>query len=245
VSSSILSISQGDIAVVTDPGTVWRVGYRPDPWTWTPWQYAENGRFNGRWDDPDGNYRTLYTGTTLLGCLLEVLARFRPDPALVDELDGIIEDPDDQVVYPTPAPGIVPRSWLLPRTATTGTLIGTFCAVTNSATLAALRPLFLGQALRYGLPDFDAAALRLAKPRALTQTVSSFLYATTIHGEAAIDGVQFQSRYGDELTLIAIFERGSDFDQPAGILATSYRELRPEHPDLVKALALHHLQWDQ
>ena len=193
MSSSILSISQGDIAVVTDPGTVWRVGYRPDPWTWTPWQYAENGRFNGRWDDPDGNYRTLYTGTTLLGCLLEVLARFRPDLALVNELDGIIEDPDDHVVYPTSAPGIVPRSWLLPRTATTGTLIGTFCAVTNSTTLSTLRPLFLGQALRYGLPDFDAAALRLAKPRALTQTVSSFLYGTTIRGEAAFDGVQFQS----------------------------------------------------
>ena len=32
---------QGDIAVITDPGTVWRVGYRPDRWTWTPWQYAE------------------------------------------------------------------------------------------------------------------------------------------------------------------------------------------------------------
>ena len=65
--SPTLTIPQGDVSVVTDPGTVWRVGYRPDPWTWTPWQYAANGRFNGRWDDPDGNYRTLYTGKTLLG----------------------------------------------------------------------------------------------------------------------------------------------------------------------------------
>jgi len=177
VSSSILSIPQGNISVVTDPGRVWRVGYRPDPWTWTPWQYAENGRFAGRWDDPDGNYRTLYTGTTLLGCLLEVLACFRPDPTLIDELDGIIEDPDDLLVHPTPAPGTVPATWLIPRVATTGTLIGTFCAVTNTVTLSTLRPLFLGQALRYGLPDFDAAALRLAKPRALTQAVSSLLYA--------------------------------------------------------------------
>ena len=76
------STPHGDISVVTEPGTVWRVGYRPDPWTFTPWQYAENGRFTGRWDDPDGNYRTLYTGQTLLGCLLEVLACFRPDPTL-------------------------------------------------------------------------------------------------------------------------------------------------------------------
>jgi len=123
----------------------------------------------------DGNYRTLYTGQTLLGCLLEVLACFRPDPILADDLDQIIEDPDDRVVYPTPAPGIVPRTWLIPRAAATGTLIGLFCAVTTTVTLSTLRPLFLGQALRLGLPDFDAAALRLARPRALTQAVSSLL----------------------------------------------------------------------
>ena len=145
-------------------------------------------------------------------------------------------------MYPTPAPGIVPRSWLLPRTATAGTLIGTFCAITKSTTLSTLRPLFLGQALRYGLPDFDSAALRLAKPRALTQTVSSFLYATTIRGEAAFDGVQFQSRYGDELTLIAIFERGTDHDHPTGILTTRHAELGPDHPNLTKAMAIIHLR---
>jgi len=27
---------------------VWRVGYAPEPWSWTPWQFAEDGRFNGR-----------------------------------------------------------------------------------------------------------------------------------------------------------------------------------------------------
>ena len=231
--------------MVTDPGMVWRVGYRPDPWTWTPWQYAENGRFTGRWDDPDGNYRTLYTGTTLIGCLFEVLACFRPDPTLVDELTAVVEDPDDHLVHPTLSPGTVPSTWLIPRVATTGTLIGTFCAVTNTATLSTLRPLFLGRALRFGLPDFDAAALRLAKPRALTQAISSFLYAASIHGEAAFDGVQFHSRYRDELTLIAIFERGTDENHPTGILTISDAELRPDHPDLVRVMALHQLRWDR
>ena len=243
--SSTVSTPHGDISVVTDPGRVWRVGYRPDPWTFTPWQYAENGRFTGRWDDPDGNYRTLYIGTTIVGCLLEVLACFRPDPTLIDELDGIIEDPDDRLVHPSSAPGVVPSTWLIPRVAATGTLIGTFCAVTTTATLSTLRPLFLGQALRYGLPDFDAGALRLAKPRALTQAVSSLLYATSVHGEAAFDGVEFHSRYGDDLILIAIFERGTDHDSPTGILTGRRAELRPDHPDLVRAMALHHLEWDR
>ena len=148
-------------------------------------------------------------------------------------------------MHPTPAPGIVPSTWLIPRVATTGTLIGTFCAVTTTVTLSTLRPLFLGHALRYGLPDFDAGALRLAKPRAVTQAVSSLLYGTSVHGEAAFDGVQFHSRYGDDLTLIAIFERGTDHDRPTGILTTSHDALRRDHPDLVLAMALHHLEWDR
>lgn len=42
---------------------VYRVGYQPDPWAWTPWEYAgADGRFHGRWDDPDGTWRTLYLG---------------------------------------------------------------------------------------------------------------------------------------------------------------------------------------
>ena len=29
---------------------VYRVGYKPDPWQWTPWEFAgEHGRFTGRW----------------------------------------------------------------------------------------------------------------------------------------------------------------------------------------------------
>src|SRR6516165_1425811 len=35
-----------------------RVGYRPDPWAWTPWEYAgADGCFHGRWDDPNGTWR--------------------------------------------------------------------------------------------------------------------------------------------------------------------------------------------
>jgi hypothetical protein len=33
---------------VADPVIVYRVGYAPDPFAWTPWQYAEAGRFTGR-----------------------------------------------------------------------------------------------------------------------------------------------------------------------------------------------------
>jgi hypothetical protein len=76
-----------EIAVVASEA--WRIGFAPEPFAWTPWEYAEAGRFDGRWDDPEGTYRTLYLGDSLLGVLLEVLARFRPDTALVEELATI------------------------------------------------------------------------------------------------------------------------------------------------------------
>ena len=38
----------------------------PDPWAWTPWQYAHAGRFGGRWDDPVGRWRTPYAGRSTL-----------------------------------------------------------------------------------------------------------------------------------------------------------------------------------
>jgi hypothetical protein len=46
------------LATATSDITVWRVGYRHEPWAWPSWQYATNGRYPGRWDDADGNFRT-------------------------------------------------------------------------------------------------------------------------------------------------------------------------------------------
>jgi hypothetical protein len=58
----------------------------------TPWQFAEDGRFNGRWDDPNGVWRSHYVGESRLACYLEVLARFRIDASLQSDLAEIDED---------------------------------------------------------------------------------------------------------------------------------------------------------
>lgn len=103
--------------------------------------------------------------------MLEVLACFRPDPALGDELGEIHEDDADGTLYPTASAGTVPRSWLRPRAAGVAYLSGSFCAATSSASIAALRPVFIGRALSLGLSDFDAAALKDSRSRQLTQLV--------------------------------------------------------------------------
>lgn len=60
----LLSTESGDLYCVDAANQpVSRIGFAPEPWTWTPWEYADGGRFTGRWDDPNGIWRTLYDAT--------------------------------------------------------------------------------------------------------------------------------------------------------------------------------------
>lgn len=88
------------------------------------------------------------------------------------------------MLHPSIPPGEVPREWLETRAATSAELSGQYCAVTASQSLAALYPKFVAMALSLGLADFDAAALRDARPRQLTQAIAAWLYETT-----PVDGV--------------------------------------------------------
>jgi hypothetical protein len=218
---------------------VWRIGFKPEPWAWAGWEWATGGRFHGRWDDATGLFRTVYAGSTLQACLLEVLACFRPDGTMLQALDDIAEDEEDAALHPTATAGHVPYSWLEPRTAAAAHLTGSFCAVTTAASIAALRPTFISQALRLGLGDFDASALKDGRPRILTQSVATHLYATT-----DVDGVTFTSRHGDDLELWAIFERPGDPPTSPRLVDLETHPLSPENPDLLAVFELFGLRWE-
>lgn len=192
-------MDSAQLAAAEADGRVWHVGFRPEPWAWSGWEWATAG-------SPDGG--TTCTATSVLAtpdppswpACWKVLAHFRKDARLGMELDEIVED-EDKVLHPTIAPGQVPLEWLEVRIAASAELSGRYCAVTSSGSLAALYPHFIGQALNLGLADFDTAALKDARPRRLTQAVASWLYEMT-----DFDGVTFGSRHGDDLQLWAIFE---------------------------------------
>ncbi|MGO4105766.1 RES domain-containing protein [Leifsonia sp. YAF41] len=112
------------LAVRTEPGEVWRIGYGPAPWNWVDWAHAINGRFNGRWDALGSAYRTIYAGSSLFACLVEVLARFRPDPMLQADMAQIQVDEVDAALYASVPAGIVDESWLSARRASRATLRG-------------------------------------------------------------------------------------------------------------------------
>lgn len=220
-------------------GRVWRVGFRPEPWAWSGWEWATDGRFPGRWDDLHGNFRTLYAGSSMLACLLEVLAHFRKDARLSVELDEIVEDGEDTVLHPTIAPGQVPKEWLDERADASALLSGRYCAVTASGSTAALYPHFIGLALSLGLADFDAAALKDARPGRLTQAVAAWLYEMIDS-----DGVTFASRHGDDLQLWAIFERPGDPPVTPNIQDVMTEELAHDSPEISNAFRLLALQWE-
>ncbi|MCD4849979.1 RES domain-containing protein [Arthrobacter sp. AK01] len=231
-------MEQNELAIIPAAGPVWRIGFRPEPWAWSGWEWATDGRFPGRWDDLHGNFRTVYAGSSLKACLLEVLAGFRRDARLAAELDEIVEDDEDQVLHPTIPPGEVPREWLEPRAATRAELSGHYCAVTASQTIAALYPNFIATALSLGLADFDAAALKDARPRQLTQGVAAWLYETT-----TVDGVTFNSRHGDELRLWAIFERPGDPPTSPKLGRTQVVDIHHDAAAINEAFEILKLNW--
>jgi hypothetical protein len=99
--------------------------------------------------------------------------------------------------------------------------------------------------VHYDLVDFDAAALRLAAPRQLTQEVSRFLYAAVLSTGEAPAGIAFGSRHGDDQRLWAVFERDSDVGAPRSRRITEDESvpISDDDPDLVAAMAIHNLEW--
>jgi hypothetical protein len=205
----------------------------PDPWAWPDWAYAgEDGTFGNRYDDPLSEYRVLYASSQRLGTLVETLARFRPDPAIIAaEIEG--EPRDEQ--FATAAPGRVPASWLENRVLGTARCAAVFADVGHTRSLAYLRTALASAAVRYGLDDLDAAAIRLGAPHGFTQEVSRHVYeCTDTDGERAFQGISYLSRLGDDIRNWAVCE-------PAELDTGDAIQLERDDPDLTEALALHGL----
>ena len=108
----------GELVSASPTGDVWRVGRKPAPWGWSDWKWADGGAFPGRWDSPNRTYRTSYAGSSAYASLVEVLAHFRPDPAVVQGIADMVDDEVD-ALYPTAPAGVVHQlgfatdSWLV------------------------------------------------------------------------------------------------------------------------------------
>ena len=189
-------------------------------------------------------WRTLYIGATRLTCYLEMLAYARPSGELTAALNDIDEDEDDATAFPTIAPGHVPRSWRSARVAGSGAIHGCFVLPADTETVATLRTLFRPHAIRHGLADLDTAAIRDARPRALTQAISQWINTLTDPAGEPVTGIQFDSRHGDGLVLWALYERPGDGPTSKNTTVLDYGPVEEHDPDLIEAMRLHYLAWE-
>ncbi|NLU85104.1 RES domain-containing protein [Rhodococcus sp. HNM0569] len=241
-SQALIPTPRGDVCCVYLRGAAaYRVGYPPNSWEWTPWEFATDGRFTGRWDDPGGVWRTLYVGATRLSCYLEVLAYARKSEELSAALDEIAADDDG--AYPTIAPGRIPRSWMSNRVTGSGAISGWFVVPGAAESVATLRITFRHKAIRHGLFDLDTAAIRDGRPRALTQAISRWTNTLTDPDGEPVAGIQFESRHGDGLVLWALYERPGDGPISKNVVVLDYGPVERHDPDLIEAMRLHNLIW--
>lgn len=239
-------MSRLQMPVSGDPGQVWRVGYAPDPWQWTPWEYAKDqGRFNGRWDDQNADFRTLYTADSLLGCFLELLASQRPNDVAYAEL-AEIED-DDQAVadYPDPERGAIGLDWLSDRLYARGTQAGTYAEVTHAEALAFLIDAGVFDRLGIAPRDVDASLLKDPRQRDVTRTVARFLFdlRDEITLRPLVDGIAFRSRMGDDVRLWAVFQRSENDVSELITPDDSPHQVADDNLHLLHAFTLLGLHW--
>lgn len=234
------------LAIAEVSEQVWRVGYRPNPWAWADWRYANDaGRFNGRWDDQLAElFRTLYTGESLLACLLEVLAQLRPDPQTDAELDEIEDESGEVHLYPDSLSGTVGYGWLEERFVGKADQAGRFCFVTHSESLAAIQANFPFARFKLTPIQLDTSVLKDARRRDLTRSIARWIFELRDENQNdLVDGIQFTSRFGDEYRMWAIFERAADGETSGHLTNEETFELHPETPELLAAFHLHNLRW--
>ncbi len=94
-------------------------------------------------------------------------------------------------------------------------------------------------AIHHGLSDVDAAAIRLAEPRAFTQAIAAWLYEQNGPQDQPLAGVRFESRHGDGLLLWAIFERPDDGPFSPPLVNVGEAHIDPNDADLIEAMRIH------
>jgi RES domain len=150
---------------------VWRVGYSGSPWELTPWGQCT---WEGRFDDPQREFRVLYCAERRLTALYEVLAPLRPDLKALKDFKAF--------VAPLPAPwpaGVakLPMEWRLKRELCSGHLVlkGDLTDVTEVKILMEIELEIADLCAKHGFPHLDQSALR-SDVRELTQAISRTVF---------------------------------------------------------------------
>lgn len=207
------------------PTVVYRVGRAGSSLDLAPWTLAP---FDGRFDDPEQEYRVRYVGVSRRGAFIERLAKYRPDLDAIAAINDVQAD----------APALVPNldaGWLdaneIASAAVDVPLDNGIVDLSSGDGMALAYPAIEAAKRRTGrtLHDYDAAVLLSATPREFTQSISRYLF------ENGFAGIAYRSRFALEELCVAFFEgRHALHKQSVAAIA-------PDDVDLSAALRLHHV----
>lgn len=181
----------------------WRVSSWPEPFDPPPPprpiadHHAEDD-LAGRWDDPDGVFRTLYCASTTEGAIGEKLGDFALNPHAAIRIESFLQSEpdeefvDDQLIRPLDAVDIVGFGWTL---AWSGAVAeARFVDVDHWTTYVATFPNTVDLLVEFGLHANDRRAV-LDERRNFTRRLAGFWRAAaTNHGELCVRGLRYRSR---------------------------------------------------
>jgi hypothetical protein len=214
-----------EITAVHAPKQFFRLGFGVNAWSWPPRQFIGDGR----WDDPNGEYRVLYASASRLGTFVEVMGDFATDTQYENE--WLLIDGDDDTATP---PGQAPANWLAERVMGRGKMSGWFAAVGSLSSLRYLDSKLRLVVVQYGVLTIDAAAIRAKAPRGLTQAISRLVRNSRSRQKGLLRrfrGIKYSSRHGDDFENWAIFE-------PYRLRRTLNESVGESDPDFVAAVKL-------
>lgn len=185
---------------------MWRVGRSPDPVHFgepLPADQLDNPHTGNRFDSPTADYRVCYFATTLDGCFGETLARFRPDPELVEAAteEGFM------------AVGEVPAAWRQRRLAVRVRAEPSprlpsvrFLDVEGLSTRQVLRGELAPLLAYYGYRDLDVPTVRGADRR-ITRWIGKWAHDQRDDtGLPVFAGVRYLSRLSSDWECWAVFD---------------------------------------
>lgn len=191
---------------------VWRVGHISGPLSFVPKKFCS---WQGRFDDPDRKYRTLYCARYQTTALREVLQDFRPNAKARK---------DFQELFGVELKASIPQDWRRRRVLASATLVadqGDWMNLENPEFLRALELELAGMMSEVGMEHLDLAEIH-GRNRQLSQRTSRYIYSL---GAA---GIRYRSNLPPTGTCWALFEGKAHLEprDPTKLLTRSLPELR-------------------
>lgn len=219
------------------PDSVYRVTDWHQPFDPPPPSPAINDQTDedppaGRWDDPDGVFRTLYCATLAEGAIGEKLGDFALNPRAAVRIEAFFESGpdsefvDDQLLRPLDRSDIESFNWTLASAPSHSgaKLLDVNHWRTHRATLPAIGYLLV----QFGLAGFDRRAI-LDERRNFTRRLAGLWRSavTSESGELLIRGLRFRSRHPPAWMCWALWE-----PLPLDVTKANKEAVTIDHPAL-------------